>query len=235
LSRSRNKYRKDMSDQVVPVITIDGPSGAGKGTIAQMLALDLKWHILDSGALYRTLAYFMLEQNIELHQFEKNKELIKENFRVKFDPGTIGEPVRVIFNDNDITNKVRTEEIAKKTSDLATEPLIREFIKPCQRNFMSLPGLIADGRDMGTVIFDDAKLKVFLTASIQERAKRRQTQLKRQGSKVNMRLLLQELEERDRKDTERKHSPLKPAEDSIIIDTSNLEPEGVIKEIKKFI
>ncbi len=224
-----------MSDQVVPVITIDGPSGAGKGTIAQMLALDLKWHILDSGALYRTLAYFMLEQNIELHQFEKNKELIKENFRVKFDPGTIGEPVRVIFNDNDITNKVRTEEIAKKTSDLATEPLIREFIKPCQRNFMSLPGLIADGRDMGTVIFDDAKLKVFLTASIQERAKRRQTQLKRQGSKVNMRLLLQELEERDRKDTERKHSPLKPAEDSIIIDTSNLEPEGVIKEIKKFI
>jgi cytidylate kinase len=100
---------------------------------------------------------------------------------------------------------------------------------------MSLPGLIADGRDMGTVIFDDAKLKVFLTASIQERAKRRQTQLKRQGSKVNMRLLLQELEERDKKDTERKHSPLKPAEDSIIIDTSNLEPEGVIKEIKKFI
>ena len=224
-----------MSDQIVPVITIDGPSGAGKGTIAQMLSLDLKWHILDSGALYRTLAYFMLEQNIELHQFEKNKELIKENFRVKFDPGTIGEPVRVIFNDNDITNKVRTEEIAKKTSDLAVEPLIREFIKPCQRNFMSLPGLIADGRDMGTVIFDDAKLKVFLTASIQERAKRRQTQLKRQGSKVNMRLLLQELEERDRKDTERKHSPLKPAEDSIIIDTSNLEPEGVIKEIKKFI
>ena len=222
-----------MSDQIVPVITIDGPSGAGKGTIAQMLSLDLKWHILDSGALYRTLAYFMLEQNIELHQFEKNKELIKENFRVKFDPGTIGEPVRVIFNDNDITNKVRTEEIAKKTSDLAVEPLIREFIKPCQRNFMSLPGLIADGRDMGTVIFDDAKLKVFLTASIQERAKRRQTQLKRQGSKVNMRLLLQELDERDKKDTEREHSPLRPAEDSVIIDTSNLNPDGVLKEIKK--
>ena len=224
-----------MKDQIVPVITIDGPSGAGKGTIAQMLALDLKWNILDSGALYRTLAYFMLEQNIELLHFEKNKELIKENFRVKFDPGTIGEPVRVIFNDDDITNKVRTEEIAKKTSDLAAEPLIREFIKPCQRNFMSLPGLIADGRDMGTVIFKDAKHKIFLTASIKERAKRRQTQLKRQGSKVNMRLLLQELEERDKKDTERKHSPLKPAEDSIIIDTSNLEPEGVIKEIKKFI
>ena len=224
-----------MSYQIVPVITIDGPSGAGKGTIAQMLALDLKWNILDSGALYRTLAYLMLQHKIELNNFLENRELIKEKFIVQFDPGAVGDPVKVIFNDKDITNKVRTEEIAKKTSDMATEPLIREFIKPCQRNFMSLPGLIADGRDMGTVIFDDAKLKVFLTASIQERAKRRQTQLKRQGSKVNMRLLLQELEERDRKDTERKHSPLKPAEDSIIIDTSNLEPEGVIKEIKKFI
>ena len=224
-----------MNDNNVPVITIDGPSGAGKGTIAQMLALDLNWNILDSGALYRTLAYFMLEQEIEIQDFEENKEFIKESFIVTFDPGIVGEPVKVIFNDNDITNKVRTEEIAKKTSDLATLPMIREFIKPCQRDFMTLPGLIADGRDMGTVIFSDAKHKIFLTASIEERAKRRQAQLKRQGSKVNMRLLLQELEERDRKDTERKHSPLKPAEDSIIIDTSNLEPEGVIKEIKKFI
>ena len=111
-----------MSEMNVPVITIDGPSGAGKGTIAQMLALDLQWNILDSGALYRTLAYFMLEQNIELHDFEKNKELIKKNFRVKFDPGIVGEPVKVIFNDMDITKEVRTEEIAKKTSDLAANP-----------------------------------------------------------------------------------------------------------------
>ena len=224
-----------MNNQTIPVITIDGPSGAGKGTIAQMLALDLKWNILDSGALYRTLAYFMLQQNIKLKDFEENMLFIKSNFKVKFDPGTIGEPVKVIFNNDDITKKVRTEDIAKKTSDLATDPLIREFIRPCQRDFMVQPGLVADGRDMGTVIFNDAKLKIFLTASIEERAKRRQSQLKRQGSEVNMRLLLQELEERDRKDTERKHSPLKPADSSIIIDTSNLEPEGVIKEIKKFI
>ena len=132
-----------------------------------------------------------------------------------------------------ITNKVRTEEIAKKTSDLATEPLIRDFIKPCQRDFMQPPGLIADGRDMGTVIFKDARTKIFLTASLEERAKRRKVQLKRQGSEVNMRLLLQELEERDKKDIEREHSPLKPATDSVIIDTSNLEPDGVIEKIKK--
>ena len=224
-----------MSHQIVPVITIDGPSGAGKGTIAQMLALDLSWNILDSGALYRTLAYFMLVEQINSNEFDKNQEYIKENFKVKFDPGIIGEPVKVIFNDRDITKKVRTEEIAKETSNLAADPLIRSFIKPCQREFMALPGLIADGRDMGTVIFNDAKHKFFLTASLEERAKRRQTQLKRQGSEVNMRVLLQELEERDKRDTEREHSPLRSADDSVTIDTSALDPNEVLEEIKRYI
>ena len=224
-----------MNHQLVPVITIDGPSGAGKGTIAQMLALDLNWNILDSGALYRTLAYFMLIEQINSNNFDKNQEYIKENFKVKFDPGIIGEPVKVIFNDRDITKKVRTEEIAKETSNLAADPLIRSFIKPCQREFMALPGLIADGRDMGTVIFNDAKHKFFLTASIEERAKRRQTQLKRQGSEVNMRVLLQELEQRDKRDTEREHSPLRSADDSVTIDTSFLDPNEVLEEIKGYI
>ena len=224
-----------MSHQIVPVITIDGPSGAGKGTIAQMLALDLSWNILDSGALYRTLAYFMLVEQINSNDFDKNQEYIKENFKVKFDPGIIGEPVKVIFNDRDITKKVRTEEIAKETSNLAADPLIRSFIKPCQREFMALPGLIADGRDMGTVIFNDAKHKFFLTASLEERAKRRQTQLKRQGSEVNMRVLLQELEQRDKRDTEREHSPLRSADDSVTIDTSALDPNEVLEEIKRYI
>ena len=224
-----------MNHQLVPVITIDGPSGAGKGTIAQMLALDLNWNILDSGALYRTLAYFMLIEQINSNDFDKNQKYIKENFKVKFDPGIIGEPVKVIFNDRDITKKVRTEEIARETSNLAADPRIRSFIKPCQREFMALPGLIADGRDMGTVIFNDAKHKFFLTASLEERAKRRQTQLKRQGSEVNMRVLLQELEERDKRDTEREHSPLRSADDSVTIDTSALDPNEVLEEIKRYI
>jgi cytidylate kinase len=177
----------------------------------------------------------MSENAINLDNFEENKDQLKERFKVSFDPGTPGEPVRVLFENNDITSTVRTEEMAKLTSNLAAEPIIREFIKPAQREFMKAPGLIADGRDMGTVIFSDAKYKIFLTASVEERAKRRQTQLKRQGLEVNMRSLLQELEERDRKDTEREHSPLVPAKDSVIIDTSNLNPEGVVKEIKTYL
>ena len=225
----------NMNNYTVPVITIDGPSGAGKGTVAQMLALDLDWNILDSGALYRTLAFFMNENDISLEQFDENADEIKKMFKVSFDPGIPGEPVKVIFNKEDITSKIRTEEIAKITSTLAIEPKIREFIKPCQREFMISPGLIADGRDMGTVIFADAQHKIFLTASIEERAKRRQTQLKRHGLEVNMRSLLQELVERDKKDTEREHSPLVPADNSVIIDTSNLNPEGVVKKIKTYL
>ena len=225
----------NMNNSTVPVITIDGPSGAGKGTVAQMLALDLDWNILDSGALYRTLAFFMNENDISLEQFDEKANEIKKMFKVSFNTGIPGEPVKVIFNKEDITSKIRTEEIAKITSTLATEPKIREFSKPCQREFMISPGLIADGRDMGTVIFADAKYKIFLTASIEERAKRRQTQLKRHGLEVNMRSLLQELEERDKKDTEREHSPLVPAYDSVVIDTSNLNPEGVVKKIKTYL
>ena len=184
-----------------------------QGSLVTGIVID----ILDSGALYRTLAYFMKENDINLDNFEENQHLLKERFKVSFDPGTPGEPVKVLFEHKDITSIVRTEEMAKLTSTLAAEPVIREFIKPCQRDFVELPGLIADGRDMGTVIFTDAKYKIFLTASAEERAKRRQTQLKRQGLEVNMRTLLQELEERDRKDMEREHSPLIPAEDSVLI------------------
>ena len=221
-----------MNNTVIPVITIDGPSGAGKGTVAQMLALDLGWNILDSGALYRTLAYYFDKEGLESEDLASNFEKIRKDFIVHFVAGIPGQPVKIFFQNQDITNLVRTEEVAKKTSLLAANPYVRAFIKPSQRDFMTSPGLIADGRDMGTVIFPDADLKIYLTASIEERAKRRQVQLKRLGSEVNMRVLLEELEDRDKKDMEREHSPLKPADDSLIIDTSNLDPIGVIKEIK---
>ena len=216
----------------IPVITIDGPSGAGKGTVAIMLSKELKWNILDSGALYRTLAFVLQERQIDLENFNSEKDKIKTEFNVSFSPGRSSEPVKVIYQGRDISNLVRNEKIALKTSIIAASEEIRQFIRPCQREFLKSPGLVADGRDMGTIIFPEADLKIFLTASLKERAKRRQLQLKRQGTKVNMRVLLEELEIRDKKDREREHSPLRLAQDSHVIDTSNLSPEGVVKEIK---
>ena len=216
----------------VPVITIDGLSGAGKGTVSKMLCTELDWNILDSGSLYRTLTYLIEKKEIDLNNFtEKAKDLLKD-FDVTFQIGSLGEPVSVFLKDEDITNFIRTEKIAEKTSALSSLKEIRDFIRPCQRAFKQSPGLIADGRDMGTVIFPEANLKIYLIAEIEERAKRREIQLKRQGTEVNMRILLEELEARDKKDIERELSPLKPAADSFIIDTSGLSPEEVLKKVK---
>ena len=216
----------------VPVITIDGLSGAGKGTISKMLCTELGWNILDSGALYRTLTYLIEENEIDLKNFVENQENLLKDFDVNFQIGSLGEPVSVFLKDKDITNLIRTEKIAEKTSALSSLKEIRDFIRPCQRAFKQLPGLIADGRDMGTVIFPEADLKIYLTAELEERAKRREIQLKSQGTKVNMRILLEELEARDKKDIERELSPLKPADDSFVIDTSGLSPEEVLKKVK---
>ena len=175
----------------------------------------------------------MIEQRtIAIEDFETNRKEIQEDFQVTFGIGSLGEPVNIFLKGQDITDLVRTEKIAEKTSVLSSLKGIRDFVRPHQREFKKPPGLIADGRDMGTVIFPEADLKIFLIASLEERAKRRQSQLKRLGSKVNMPLLLEELEARDRKDIERELSPLLPAEDSYEIDTTGLSPEEVLNKIR---
>ena len=216
----------------VPVITIDGLSGAGKGTVSKMLCTELGWNILDSGALYRTLTFLIDKKEIDIDGFIHKKDEFLRHFEDSFQVGSLGEPVSVFLKEEDITNLVRTEKIAEKTSAFSSLKVIRDFIRPCQRAFKQPPGLIADGRDMGTVIFPEADLKIYLTASLEERAKRREIQLKRLGTKVNMRTLLDELEARDKKDIERDLSPLKPAEGSFVIDTTGLSPEEVLEKIR---
>ena len=216
----------------VPIITIDGLSGAGKGTVSKMLCTELGWNILDSGALYRTLTFLIDKKEIDIDDFIHKKDEFLREFEVSFEVGSLGEPVSVFLKEEDITDLVRTEKIAVKTSVFSSLKVIRDFIRPCQRAFKQPPGLIADGRDMGTVIFPEADLKIYLTASLEERAKRREIQLKRLGTKVNMRTLLDELEARDKKDIERDLSPLKPAEDSFLIETTGLSPEEVLEKIR---
>ena len=216
----------------VPIITIDGLSGAGKGTVSKMLCAELGWNILDSGALYRTLTFLIDKKEIDIDDFIHKKDEFLREFEVSFEVGSLGEPVSVFLKEEDITDLVRTEKIAVKTSVFSSLKVIRDFIRPCQRAFKQPPGLVADGRDMGTVIFPEADLKIYLTASLEERAKRREIQLKRLGTKVNMRTLLDELEARDKKDIERDLSPLKPAEDSFVIDTTGLSPEEVLEKIR---
>ena len=216
----------------VPIITIDGLSGAGKGTVSKMLCTELGWNILDSGALYRTLTFLIDKKEIDIDDFIHKKDEFLREFEVSFEVGSLGEPVSVFLKEEDITDLVRTEKIAVKTSVFSSLKVIRDFIRPCQRAFKQPPGLVADGRDMGTVIFPEADLKIYLTASLEERAKRREIQLKRLGTKVNMRTLLDELEARDKKDIERDLSPLKPAEDSFLIETTGLSPEEVMEKIR---
>ena len=152
----------------VPIITIDGLSGAGKGTVSKMLCAELGWNILDSGALYRTLTFLIDKKEIDIDDFIHKKDEFLRDFEVSFQVGSLGEPVSVFLKQEDITDLVRTEKIAVKTSAFSSLKVIRDFIRPCQRAFKQPPGLIADGRDMGTVIFPEADLKIYLTASLEE-------------------------------------------------------------------
>ena len=213
------------------LITIDGPGGSGKGTVAKILAAKLGWNILDSGALYRLIA------------------LISENIK-KTDPDSIGQELKdksiffelikdqyhLFFDGKDVTNFIRREEIGVKASDLAHNQNIRNLIKDTQRSFYDPNiGLIADGRDMGSVVFPEAGIKIYLDASIEERAKRRQIQLKEKGMEVNMRNLISSLEDRDLKDKNRDVSPLLIPEGAKVIDSTNLSIDEVVNKIMDLI
>jgi cytidylate kinase len=206
------------------VITIDGPSAAGKGSLARNLALFLDFSILDSGALYRAFAYFH-DQGLN------NKEIESSIEKLMFIPEK--DDTKIFYEDTDITSSIRNEEIAKVASELSALSDTRKSLIDIQRNFMPSNNLVADGRDMGTVVFPEAELKIFLVASAEVRAKRRYLELQNRGQEVNMRDLIADIEARDMMDKSRTLSPLIPAEESIIIDSSTMSLDEVLSFTKK--
>jgi cytidylate kinase len=200
---------------MIPVLTIDGPSGVGKGTVANIVASTLSWNLLDSGAIYRAFALAASKRNITINDTKALLSLAS-NLNLKFESDPENNKLSVYLDHIEVSSKLRTE----KTAELASK-----------QRFKELPGLVADGRDMGTVVFKDAPFKVFLTANVEERAKRRLKQLQDKGIAGNISHTLDEVKKRDERDASRKHSPLKPAKDALIIDTSNLTINEVVTKV----
>jgi cytidylate kinase len=213
----------------VPVIAIDGPSGSGKGTIARRVAGALGYHLLDSGALYRLVALSAQKSGVSLENGAKLAHLAFE-LDVRFDSDEDGEE-QIWLGDENVTGEIRTEEAGAGASAVAQIPAVREALFERQRAFQQPPGLVADGRDMGTQVFPDAVLKVFLTASAEERARRRHKQLKDKGLDVSLAALSRDIEDRDKRDSERSVAPLRPAEDARILDSSGQSIEAVTKTV----
>jgi len=213
----------------VPVITVDGPSGAGKGTISYMLARHLGWHLLDSGALYRITGQACVLEGVSWDDHRAVTEVAR-NLDVQFNLDANGE-MRVIYRGRDMSAQIRTEEGGRGASTVAAIPTVREALLARQREFMQPPGLVADGRDMGTVVFRDAPLKIFLTASAAERAQRRYKQLIAKGESVSLPRLLEDIQARDERDSNRAVSPLVPAEDAVVIDSSELPITEVFERV----
>ena len=212
----------------VPVIAIDGPGGAGKGTVAQQVAERLGWHLLDSGSLYRITAYAAGQAGIDLQDSAAVSE-VALNLDVRFADGAGG--VRVLLSGNDVTDAIRSEEAGRAASIVARDSAVREALIARQRAFAESPGLVADGRDMGSVVFCDAKLKIFLTASVEERARRRYKQLKDKGMDVSLPALSRDMAERDRRDSEREVAPLRATQDARVLDTTELDVQAVTDQV----
>ena len=233
-----------MTNSVIPIITIDGPAGSGKGTIARQLASTLGYHYLDSGALYRILGLLSQQQKIEVDDLQGLVALCQDmEVRFGFDVQNVGiskeeeqlENVPVFLNNNEVSSELRTEECAGRASQLAPIPEVRAALLEKQRSFKQPPGLVAEGRDMGTVVFPQAESKIFLTASPHERALRRQKQLKKQGISASLGPLLKEIETRDSRDQNRKVSPLRPAADALLVDSTNLSIEQAVNRIAEHV
>lgn len=219
-----------LQQTIVPVLTIDGPSGSGKGTVGQILAQRLGWYFLDSGALYRALGVAAVEAGVGLDDKPALARLAT-SMDIRFVPRTDGNPADVLLHGTEIGDRLRTEESGRLASIVAAIPEVREALLQKQHSLRQAPGLVADGRDMGSTVFPDAILKVFLTASPEVRAQRRYKQLMEKGFDVNLPRLLDEIRERDARDAGRAVSPLKPAEDACILDTSQLDISGVVERV----
>tara|TARA_B100000446_G_scaffold33043_1_gene28499 strand:+ start:1053 stop:1715 length:663 start_codon:yes stop_codon:yes gene_type:complete len=206
------------------VITIDGPSGAGKGTVCQLVARKLGYHLLDSGALYRLTALAAENQGVDFEDIEALASVAAQ-LDVVFKPADAG--VVVELSGEDVTRAIRQEHVGMNASKVAAIQPVRDALLQRQRDFAQAPGLVADGRDMGTTVFPAAPVKVFLTASAQERARRRVLQLQQAGQSADFDQILSDIEARDRQDTERASSPLKPAEDAVLLDSTELTIEQV--------
>ena len=229
-SRSeKGKNERESAASSAPVIAIDGPSGSGKGTIARRVAQALGFQLLDSGALYRLVALAAHEACIDLHNSEKLAEIAR-NLDVRFDSDADGAE-RVWLSGVDVTGRLRTEQTGAGASTVAQIPAVREALFERQRAFCKPPGLVADGRDMGTQVFPDATLKVYLTASAEERAKRRHKQLKDKGLDVTLAALSRDIEDRDRRDSERSIAPLRPAADARLLDSTGQTIEAVTQQV----
>ncbi len=223
-----------MKKTTAPVITIDGPSGSGKGTVGLVLARELGYHFLDSGALYRLLALAAMRHGVALENVA-DLVVLAAHMDVSFSADAESGTPRVKLEGEDVTGQIRTEEVGAAASQVAALPAVRDSLLHRQRAFATAPGLVADGRDMGTVVFPGAEVKIYLTASAEERARRRHQQLLEKGDDVSLAALVEKVRIRDDRDMNRPVAPLKPATDAIIIDSSRMGIDEVVQAVRKVV